>query len=140
MTVMLDSVRSAYFLIVWDVIRYCRLPTAREHENHSCVYPQITSHYDIDFFVPVKPAHQVLPKSGMGVSPVSAWNGKDGRDARPILSALLANSTATNRLLAARPSSPKVQASAFPKPWKVYVRDGLSFHLGLSEDGLRYAR
>ena len=28
----------------------------------------------------------VLPKSGMGVSPVSAWNRKDGRDARPTLS------------------------------------------------------
>ena len=28
-----------------------------------------------------------LPKSGMGVSPVSAWNRKDGRDAHPTLSA-----------------------------------------------------
>ena len=28
----------------------------------------------------------VSPKSGMGVSPVSAWNRKDGRDAHPTLS------------------------------------------------------
>jgi len=29
----------------------------------------------------------VLSKSGMGVSPVSAWNRKDGRGAHPTLSA-----------------------------------------------------
>ncbi|MBV8226069.1 MAG: hypothetical protein JO232_12875 [Verrucomicrobia bacterium] len=34
-----------------------------------------------------------LQESGMGVSPVDGWNRKDGRDARPTLSATATNSS-----------------------------------------------
>ena len=44
----------------------------------------------------------LLAKSGMGVSPVSAWNRKDGRDARPTLSAPLGNLKSSYPLTDAR--------------------------------------